>query len=457
MHRDSSNNFLWFQSLVGALIVYLLACPWGWDPLVRHDDFPALLGLADLYYLKTLYEGRWINYLWHLRGWLAPSAVNLAIFVVGFGVYYAVLTRVSLGDACANRKARWALLGLLCVNVSVVELSQWANTLVPAAVMLGVYALIYLWLPARARWALLVVGGGLGVMSYTTLPFFMMALHLADARRARSWGDLMAVLTAGVGSVVVGLFAINALNYWAFGYFGVALDTWRQARPASDFSGLIENLWVLGPIAVGVAKSVGLHIVVVGAAVIMGGLWCAKALNRQQTMRGTYLIAGAVFGVAILAAHSVLNGYSGTNRAFGFVWSYLAILSVLAATQAGASKYIGQAVLVLGLAAVLSTAAVSFKALGWQWDTRAMARELATHDTRLIAVLGRFDALPSAVRAEIQGPDGLRLRLQYLTGRTAVDCAVDPKPMCRPDMRGIPLSGWAIRQNDSASLIILPN
>lgn len=99
---------------------------------------------------------------------------------------------------------------------------------------------------------------------------------------------------------------------------------------------------------------------------VVGGLWCAVALNRKQPMCGTYLIAGVAFGVAVLAAYSVLNSDTGTNRAFGFVWSYLSVLSVLAATQVGASRYIGQALLVLGAEAVLSTAAVSFKAHSWQ-------------------------------------------------------------------------------------------
>lgn len=75
----------------------------------------------------------------------------------------------------------------------------------------------------------------------------------------------------------------------------------------------------------------------------------------------------------------------------------------------------------------------------------------------MIAILGRYDGLRSAAQAEIQGPDGLRLRLQYLTGREAVDCVVEYQPMCRAAKNEIPDSGWAVRQGDSASLLSLPN
>ena len=44
------------------------------DPFVKHDDYPALLLMPELYYWKTLAEGRWINYLWLLRWAESPAA-----------------------------------------------------------------------------------------------------------------------------------------------------------------------------------------------------------------------------------------------------------------------------------------------------------------------------------------------------------------------------------------------
>ena len=37
------------------------------DPMIRWDDYPALFGQEELFWSKTLHEGRWLNYVWHLR------------------------------------------------------------------------------------------------------------------------------------------------------------------------------------------------------------------------------------------------------------------------------------------------------------------------------------------------------------------------------------------------------
>ena len=54
---------------------------------MRHDDFPALLLIPELYYTKTLTEGRWINYLWHLRTFETPAWANYLLYQAGWSVF----------------------------------------------------------------------------------------------------------------------------------------------------------------------------------------------------------------------------------------------------------------------------------------------------------------------------------------------------------------------------------
>ena len=72
------------------------------DPMIRHDDFPALLAAPDGYYIKTLEEGRWVNYLWHLRDFTPPAWVNFTLYQVLWAVFGAALAVTARGLFCRS-------------------------------------------------------------------------------------------------------------------------------------------------------------------------------------------------------------------------------------------------------------------------------------------------------------------------------------------------------------------
>ena len=79
-------------ALIGAVcfaLLLLLSPSNSIDPSLYLDDYPALLGDADEFYIKTLTEGRWLNYFWHLRPILLPAPVHYALFMLGWAVFAA--------------------------------------------------------------------------------------------------------------------------------------------------------------------------------------------------------------------------------------------------------------------------------------------------------------------------------------------------------------------------------
>ena len=50
------------------------------DPMIRHDDYPAFFADAPAFWNKTLHEGRWLNYIWHLREVVTPAWLNFALY-----------------------------------------------------------------------------------------------------------------------------------------------------------------------------------------------------------------------------------------------------------------------------------------------------------------------------------------------------------------------------------------
>ncbi|MEL6435067.1 MAG: hypothetical protein AAFQ28_14845, partial [Pseudomonadota bacterium] len=65
---------------VALLAVFCVSLPNLADPMIRFDDYPAYFADPTHFYMKTLSEGRWVNYWWHLRGFVTPSWANFALY-----------------------------------------------------------------------------------------------------------------------------------------------------------------------------------------------------------------------------------------------------------------------------------------------------------------------------------------------------------------------------------------
>ena len=74
--RSNASPLIVKTTLTNLILVLVVAGPQLYDPHVRFDDYPALFGHPSEFYMKTLQEGRWINYIWHFRSLLWPAPFN---------------------------------------------------------------------------------------------------------------------------------------------------------------------------------------------------------------------------------------------------------------------------------------------------------------------------------------------------------------------------------------------
>ncbi|MEM6730324.1 MAG: hypothetical protein AAF658_02140 [Myxococcota bacterium] len=131
--RNEGATPLWSIVVICALALLAASAPNLLDPLIRHDDYPALLGMHEMYYTKTLTEGRWINYLWHQRDVITPSWLNFAIYQIVWATFGAGLAVTALGRH--THPLYTVLLAVLIVIAPpALMISMWFNTLFPSMV-----------------------------------------------------------------------------------------------------------------------------------------------------------------------------------------------------------------------------------------------------------------------------------------------------------------------------------
>ena len=117
------------------------------DPFIRHDDFGALLLQPEAYYSKTLSEGRWLNYYWHLRSFQWRSWLNYAVYQAGWAVFCGSLAHHA--SMTRSKENTIFLAVLLAMSPQALIISGWFNTLVPGIWTISIYAIITLYLTSR--------------------------------------------------------------------------------------------------------------------------------------------------------------------------------------------------------------------------------------------------------------------------------------------------------------------
>ena len=177
---------------VALAMVAVISLPNLADPMIRHDDYPALLGNADAFWSKTLNEGRWVNYLWHLRGIITPSWLNFAAYQICWAIFATACALTATGH---NKPTIIAALmaALILVAPTAGLISFWFNPLLPGLAFVALYAAIACrGSSATARW-LLPDFTVLTFMSYTTYPLLLLAVGLVRTA-PRSVPGLLGVL-----------------------------------------------------------------------------------------------------------------------------------------------------------------------------------------------------------------------------------------------------------------------
>ncbi|MFW2543254.1 hypothetical protein ACN2XU_11465 [Primorskyibacter sp. 2E107] len=417
-----------FPVLTAALLsILIISLPNLLDPIIRHDDYPAYFGDAATFWEKTLHEGRWLNYVWHLRGIETPAWLNFSVYQALWALFAAATAMAALG----KKGPGWfsvvlALLILVAPPASLISL--WFNTLIPGLAIVSLYAVLGCYLPPTKLRMLLPVFVVVSFMAYSTYPLLLLAIVLVRSDE-RSLKDLASILVLFIFSFALAVLTAYSLNWQIHGIFGVPLAEWRDGNPATDFDGLLANLPrvtqsvsdFLVKTAFEFKPAVVFHIGMLMAASIV--LW------RNARLEALYLHAGLWMGLGLMTVQISKLGVIAPPRAFIFVWVFYALLIVRASEiltqKGGLSGRMARNFVLLILGSYLLQTFTQYSTYRpWQQETRRLATIVASAQEP-IYLQGQVLQLPSAKAAFIQTETALISRMRQLTGRDTILCHTD--------------------------------
>ncbi|WP_413719754.1 hypothetical protein [Silicimonas sp. MF1-12-2] len=441
-------------------VVMLMAAGGGQivDPFVHYDDYPALVLYPEGYYMKTLAEGRWLNYWWHLRGVFTPPWFNFQLYVIGWALFSAAASLSIFRTSDIRYPGLLAALLVLAPQTTLI--SGWFNTLIPGVWLMAAYAATTLFVSARTGSLLLLVFVPLALQTYSSYPFMLLAICMMREDQEKSLTTLVGLMALFTLSFGLGILVIYSLNFAVHEIFGVALAGWRDPEPASDLTGLIHNLSKTVASLTQLYSMTGFGKPALSAMIATAFLASLVAICRKRPIEVLFILVPAIAGLGLLCLHSAAEGIIFPFRSTYFVWLTVAI-SVVRAVQLREPGN-GSAPFALTLMFTLTVGAmvrVHNQGLSiWQHETRliaaqipATAREIFIHGTHL-AINGPSGPLT-------QSPGDFQYRVTYLTSIWAEMCTEDPEscegvtPPFEPPVSGDPL---LILQNDESVFIRLP-
>ncbi|MFZ7091440.1 hypothetical protein [Primorskyibacter sp. 2E233] len=419
--------------LLSMLAILAISAPNLLDPMIRFDDYPALFADAGAYWHKTKDEGRWLNYLWHLRGITTPAWLNFLLYQLLWSLFAAFLAIAALRDV-ANRAWFATVLALLVlVAPSATMISLWFNTLLPGLALIALYAGLGLVVSRRTHLALMVPMTVLTFMAYTTYPLLLLATAITCSKE-RSLRDLITLLSVFCFSFVLAVLCVYSLNLSIHGVFGVQVADWRNATPGTDWTSLLGNLPLLSESlrdflsrsSFDFSPMIWFHLTLLTLA--------TGVLLRRVPMEALYLHAGLAMGLALIVVQVLKVGVIAPPRAFIFAWVFYALLVVRAAqllTDKGglAGRFVRNAVLLIAGSYLLQTFMQYTTYRDWQSETRALAETVQATEAPM-AIADDILDLPSARSAFVQNNLALSFRLQQLTGKIIPVCVGASGPCC---------------------------
>jgi len=401
------------------------------DPFIRHDDYAALLGRADVYAGSTLAEGRWLNYWWALRPFLFD---HQAIFAL-FHAFWALTAALLAGALFPDDRAPWrmALASVaFAFSPPMMNTALWPGTLLPGLALTAVYAAVVAYGSMRARvWALppFVI---LTLMSHGSFPLLMLAMALITPgwRDAREIARIVILFGA---SFAAGTALIFTLNWASYGVFGLRIDAWRGATPARDLAGALEMLGRFANEALWGHTESMLHVPFpVAAAGLGAALAILLAVDRGAAAR-VLLIVAVVFGLQ--STQAVVTGLLTPFRGQFPIWAAVVAMPLLgwrASQSIGRSAFFGAILLALIAIGNWHWGLFETKFAPYQAATRDLAAATAVLDpsgAATLFIVGDSREIPGG--DQTQSSNALRYRLEMLTGRNVVMCVREPD-VCAP-------------------------
>lgn len=411
---------------VVALAFGLYAPDQVFDPFLRSDDYPVLLGNWQFYYWKTLSEGRWVNHLWAARGILHDPRLLYLLYV---GFWALAWTLTAAGIFRADRGPWRILLAALALSAMPQNAyaSAWFATLVPSAAILALYAAIALFGPWRLAVSAMLLFVPLAFMAYTTHPLLilMICAVAADWRGREGWRSVLAMVLVFAAAQLLAILAVYGLNWVYHDHFGIELPDWREPSIARSASGLLENLSTLGAwgamLAIGMAGNLvaaGPALLLVALAYASVGVAAPGALLR--------LVAASLVVLLAMVAQQAYTGIETPFRGTGPLW--LVLVAPLAMAMRETRRFARHLVFAAGAAAAALWGGHTYLAAyarglpAYQAATRAIADAIEAHiaadpaasPAATVVVGGTPYALPEG--QVLQHAIGFQMRLAVAAG-----------------------------------------
>ncbi len=436
------------------LLIYLITLDWFQDPFIRNDDYLAFFPFPDLFYSKTLEEGRWGNYAWtNWRPFLTP--------VFGFALHLliwsaAASVTVSTVISPTEETTRFLIYSCaLAATPQIAGLALWFNTILAAHLVLFISVIALRKVDENARRTVIFFATAVCFLTYPGSAFIFLMFAMSMGCAGSSLSGLIKALIAFVGGYASGIVMAFSLNAIAHGHFGIALADWREQAQLMDFSSALRNLKALSPAFVEHSSNDALNWAA-AAMTISLPLLGAAYIRPSRPIWVNAMIAGASLSVLILAAQVVVTGAQLPPRATGFAWAFV-VLFVALATGHGA---IGRKAGLLAGVALLAAGLVGWRlsyppALSeFQTETRLMAVEIERISPEAEIILIRGNAANRSELRAMNEPITLEFRLQALAGAEARVCdsrvlaaITPPEQFQRPAWRA-----WGDRYEHSVRL-----
>ncbi|SFS85700.1 hypothetical protein SAMN04488040_2124 [Sulfitobacter marinus] len=434
---NSNSVQLWPTFLVAFIAVMLMSAMNLADPMIRHDDYPALFGDAAMFWNKTLHEGRWLNYIWHLRPVITPSWVNFALYQ---GLWALVVSSIAVATSGPKGTNGFTVLMalMLMVSPSAMLISPWFNTLTPGLAVVALYGLLACKVSNRMLRTLLPGFAIVSFMSYTTYPLLLLATCIARTEH-RTLRDLAGLLMLFCVSFIAAVLVVYALNWQVHGVFGVPVADWRQATSASGMAGIIDNLPKLRETfqIIFHRNAFGFWPLILFFPAL--SITSFAILLKRRPMEALYILAGLTVGIALVIVQVLKIGVIVPPRAFVFMWVFAVMAIVRAVETLGWTSSVPSR---LGRNAIMLIIGVYFIQVflfygqfrAWQAETRAIAQDIEPREGPIF-IYGNPMRIASGQEASIQSREAFSLRLRQLTGREAINCDTDADACpARPDL-----------------------
>lgn len=392
--------------------------------MIRWDDYPAYFAEPSLFWEKTLHEGRWINYVWHLREIVTPAWLNFAVYQLLWAVFAASIAVTALRHT-SSLFFTIVLALLILVSPPATLISLWFNTLLPGLALVAGFALLGCFVSAETQRRLMPLFIILSFLAYTTYPLLILAACVVrpENHTIRNLGKLG---LSFVLSFACGILAAYTLNYLVHGVFGIPLADWRSATPTTDLPSLQANLAVawasLSELMVkasfGFKPAIAFHLLM-----LFGG---TLVLLRRAPVEAIGLSLGLWLGLALVVVQVLKTGALVPPRGFIFAWVFYALIVTRAAQELAHTPAAGRMaknlVLLIVGSYLLQTFSQYIQYRDWQAETRALATQLRGFSEQ-VALRGEVLAIPSARAAHVQNALALNFRLRQLGAPTVILCS----------------------------------